>query len=68
MRVKNKKIKFYFSKSYYRAAVGAFIMFDVTNYKSFDSVQKWKDGIDDKGKTNPEIKHQKKFFLKSFTS
>eukprot|EP01080_Neovahlkampfia_damariscottae_P005470 gene5470-9288_t len=33
---------------YYKGAVGAFIMFDVTNFKSFDSVPNWKDGIDDK--------------------
>jgi Ras-related protein Rab-32 len=39
---------FHLLRVYYKNAVGAFVMFDLTDYKSFDSVPKWKKGIDEK--------------------
>ena len=33
---------------YYRGAVGAFVLFDVTESASFDAVQMWKEDIDTK--------------------
>ncbi len=32
--------------SYYRGAVGAFIMFDITRKETFESVSKWKNSLD----------------------
>ena len=33
---------------YYQGAVGAFVVFDVTQSKTFDAVQMWKDDVDNK--------------------
>lgn len=34
------------TRVYYREAVGALIVFDVTRASTFDAVQKWKDDLD----------------------
>lgn len=34
---------------YYKDAVGAFLLFDVTRNDSFKAVEKWKSDLDDKG-------------------
>ena len=36
------------TRVYYKEAVGAFIVFDVTRVNTFDAVQKWKKDIDEK--------------------
>lgn len=36
------------TRVYYKQAVGAFIVFDVTNAKTFDAVTKWKTDLDTK--------------------
>ena len=33
---------------YYQGAVGAFVVFDVTQSKTFEAVQMWKDDVDNK--------------------
>ena len=33
---------------YYQGAVGAFVVFDVTEPASFDAVQMWKEDVDNK--------------------
>lgn len=35
-------------KVYYKEAVGAFIVFDVTRASTFEAVQKWKNDLDSK--------------------
>lgn len=37
-----------FEQVYYKEAVGAFVVFDVTRIASFEAVQKWKNDIDSK--------------------
>ena len=39
--------KFYW-QVYYKEAVGAFIVFDVTRASTFEAVQKWKNDLDSK--------------------
>ena len=34
------------TRVYYREAVGAFVVFDVTRVATFEAVQKWKNDID----------------------
>ena len=43
-------MKSFFSafKVYYKEAVGAFIVFDVTRASTFEAVQKWKNDLDNK--------------------
>ena len=36
------------TRVYYKEAVGAFIVFDVTRVSTFEAVQKWKHDIDSK--------------------
>lgn len=36
------------TRVYYKEAVGAFIVFDVTRAATFDAVQKWKQDLDSK--------------------
>lgn len=36
------------TRVYYKEAVGAFIVFDVTRVSTFEAVQKWKADIDNK--------------------
>ncbi|RXG58233.1 hypothetical protein Avbf_16984 [Armadillidium vulgare] len=36
------------TRVYYKQAVGAFIVFDVSNGKTFDAVTKWKNDLDSK--------------------
>jgi Ras-related protein Rab-32 len=36
------------TRVYYKEAVGAFIVFDVTRASTFDAVQKWKNDLDSK--------------------
>jgi hypothetical protein len=36
------------TRVYYREAVGAFVVFDVTRVATFEAVQKWKNDIDSK--------------------
>ena len=36
------------TRVYYKEAVGAFIVFDVTRTSTFEAVQKWKKDIDQK--------------------
>ncbi|KAF7662531.1 hypothetical protein LDENG_00233570 [Lucifuga dentata] len=36
------------TRVYYREAVGALVVFDVTRASTFDAVQKWKDDLDSK--------------------
>ncbi|XP_017348132.1 ras-related protein Rab-38 [Ictalurus punctatus] len=48
------------TRVYYREAVGALIVFDVTRASTFDAVPKWKDDLDSKvtlsnGKTVPAV-------------
>jgi Ras-related protein Rab-32 len=38
------------TRVYYREAVGAFVVFDVTRVATFEAVQKWKNDIDSKVK------------------
>lgn len=38
------------TRVYYKEAVGAFIVFDVTRSATFDAVIKWKQDLDSKGK------------------
>ena len=39
------------TRVYYREAVGAFVVFDVTRVATFEAVQKWKNDIDSKVRT-----------------
>lgn len=39
---------FILSRVYYKEAVGAFIVFDVTRQATFDAVKKWKQDLDSK--------------------
>ena len=36
------------TRVYYKEAVGAFVVFDITRMSTFDAVQKWKADIDEK--------------------
>ena len=36
------------TRVYYKEAVGAFIVFDVTRVSTFEAVQKWKNDLDSK--------------------
>jgi Ras-related protein Rab-32 len=36
------------TRVYYKEAVGAFVVFDVTRVSTFEAVQKWKSDIDAK--------------------
>ena len=36
------------TRAYYKEAVGAFVVFDVTRHSTFDSITKWKSDIDSK--------------------
>ena len=36
------------TRVYYKEAVGAFIVFDVTRASTFEAVQKWKNDLDSK--------------------
>lgn len=36
------------TRVYYKEAVGAFIVFDVTRIATFDAVEKWKEDLDSK--------------------
>ena len=36
------------TRVYYKEAVGAFIVFDVTRSSTFEAVQKWKNDLDSK--------------------
>ena len=36
------------TRVYYKEAVGAFIVFDVTRTTTFDAVEKWKEDLDSK--------------------
>jgi len=36
------------TRVYYKEAIGAFIVFDVTRPSTFDAVQKWKTDLDSK--------------------
>lgn len=36
------------TRAYYREAVGALVVFDVTRASTFDAVLKWKDDLDSK--------------------
>ena len=36
------------TRVYYKEAVGAFLVFDITRMSTFDAVQKWKADIDEK--------------------
>ena len=36
------------TKTFYREAVGAFIVYDRTEEKSFQSIEKWKKDVDEK--------------------
>jgi hypothetical protein len=36
------------TRVYYKEAVGAFVVFDVTRISTFDAVKKWKSDIDAK--------------------
>lgn len=36
------------TRVYYREAVGALVVFDVTRASTFDAVMKWKDDLDSK--------------------
>ena len=36
------------TRVYYKEAVGAFVVFDITRMSTFDAVQKWKSDIDEK--------------------
>lgn len=40
------------TRVYYKEAVGAFIVFDVTRTSTFEAVQKWKKDIDQKVRGN----------------
>jgi Ras-related protein Rab-2A len=31
------------TRSYYKGAIGAFLIFDITNKKSFENIEKWID-------------------------
>jgi GTPase SAR1 family protein len=42
------------TRVYYREAVGAFVVFDVTRVATFEAVQKWKNDIDSKVKPESE--------------
>lgn len=51
------------TRVYYREAVGALVVFDVTRASTFDAVLKWKDDLDSKvrphgGLGAPKIKPQ----------
>jgi Ras-related protein Rab-32 len=37
------------TRVYYKEAVGAFVVFDVTRGNTFEAVKKWKNDIDHKG-------------------
>ena len=36
------------TRVYYKEAVGALLVFDITRMSTFDAVQKWKSDIDEK--------------------
>jgi len=40
---------------YYRDALGAIIVFDLTDLSSFEAVEKWRDDIDKKMKPDPDV-------------
>ena len=40
------------TRVYYKEAVAAIIVFDVTRVATFEAVQKWKKDIDDKARTS----------------
>ena len=40
------------TRVYYKEAVGAFVVFDITRLETFDEVKKWKADIDSKVKNN----------------
>jgi Ras-related protein Rab-32 len=40
------------TRVYYKEAVGAFVVFDVTRISTFDAVKKWKSDIDAKVRRN----------------
>jgi Ras-related protein Rab-32 len=42
------------TRVYYREAVGAFVVFDVTRVATFEAVQKWKNDIDSKVTLPPD--------------
>ncbi len=41
-------LRWYRAQVYYREAVGAFVVFDITRPKTFENIQKWKKDIDSK--------------------
>ncbi len=43
------------TRVYYKEAVAAMIVFDVTRVATFEAVQKWKKDIDDKVWTHQEL-------------
>lgn len=53
------------TRVYYKEAVGAIIVFDVTRVSTFDAVQKWKADIDSKvsDRATPSWCSFKKVFL-----
>ncbi len=42
------------TRVYYKEAVGAFVVFDVTRVNTFEAVQKWKNDIDNKVTLPPD--------------
>jgi Ras-related protein Rab-32 len=54
------------TRVYYKEAVGAFVVFDVTRTATFDAVSKWKQDLDSKVKYL--YKYTNDLFIKRFSS